>query len=223
MNRVTPLSGALLTTGYLFGGFAIGVGIGGVAGSPGHSALAIARDAVAGAIALTCMIVGGARWGRELALRVGAADVRRASRAGAFSFGPIAIVAGLVLTLFEGIIVQRQRGPAIPIHVVYGFLFVPAVFLVASGTTLMLGAGLRLPASKRWRVALMCGVTAAAAHWIVYQLMDTAGWRIGAPDAARRATMIVVTSLGVLAAALAGGATLGYFLSNTSLPRQENS
>ena len=221
MNRLTPLSGALLTTGYLFGGFAIGVGIGGVVGTPGHSGLAIARDVIAGVIALTCMTVGGARWGRELALRVGAPDVRRASRAGAFSFGPIAIVAGLVLTVFEGIIVQQQRGPAIPIHVVYGFLFVPAVFFVASSTALVLGVGLRMQVSKRWRLALMCGVAAAAAHLIVYQVMDKAGWRIGAPDAARRATMIVVTSLGVLAAALAGGATLGYFLSSTG--RQENS
>ena len=221
MSRITPLSGALLTTGYLFGGFAIGVGIGGVVGTPGHSGLAIARDVIAGVIALTCMTVGGARWGRELALRVGAPDVRRASRAGAFSFGPIAIVAGLVLTVFEGIIVQQQRGPALPIHVVYGFLFVPAVFFVASSTALVLGVGLRLPVSKRWRLALMCGVAAAAAHLLVYQVMDKAGWRIGAPDAARRATMIVVTSLGVLAAALAGGATLGYALSRTV--RQENS
>jgi hypothetical protein len=54
---------------------------------------------------------------------------------------------------------------------------------------------------------------------IVYQAMDKAGWRIGAPDAARRATMIVVTSLGALAAALAGGAVLGYFLPTAA--RQE--
>jgi len=34
MNRITPLSGALLTAGYLFGGFAIGVGIGGAVEHP---------------------------------------------------------------------------------------------------------------------------------------------------------------------------------------------
>jgi hypothetical protein len=212
MQRVTPLSGALLTTGYLFGGFVVGVGIGGAVGTPGHSPLALARDVVAGAIALSCMIVGGARWGRELALRVDAPDVRRASRAGALSFGPGAIAAGLVLTVFEGIFVQQQRATALPIHVVYGFLFVPAVFVVASSTVLVLGAGLRITMGKRWRLALACGIAAAAAHLIVYQAMDKAGWRIGAPDAARRATMIVVTSLGALAAALAGGAVLGYFL-----------
>jgi hypothetical protein len=220
MNRVTPLSGALLTTGYLFGGFAIGIGIGGVVGTPGHSPLAIARDVVAGVIALTCMIVGGARWGRELALRFGARDVRRASRAGAFSFGPSAIAAGLVLTVAEGIVVQQQRGPSVPIHILYGFLFVPAVFVVASSAVLVIAAGLRIRPSRRWRLALPCGFAAASAHLIVYQAMDKAGWRIGAPDAARRATMVVVTSLGALAAALAGGSTLGYFLSRVG--RQEN-
>jgi hypothetical protein len=219
MQRVTPLSGALLTTGYLFGGFVIGVGIGGAVGTPGHSLLALTRDVIAGAIALACMILGGRRWGRELALRLDAPDVRRASLAGAFGFGPGAIAAGLVLTVFEGIFVQQQRGPALPIHIVYGFLFVPAVFFVASSTVLVLGAGLRIQASKRWRVALACGLAAAAAHLIVYQAMDKAGWRIGAPDAARRATMIVVTSLGALAAALAGGAVLGYFLPTAA--RQE--
>ena len=35
MDRITPLSGALLTIGYLFGGFVIGVG--GIVGTPGHS------------------------------------------------------------------------------------------------------------------------------------------------------------------------------------------
>ena len=221
MNRITPLSGALLTTGYLFGGFAIGIGIGGVVGTPGHSGLAIARDVVAGAIALTCMIAGGRSWGRELALRFGARDVRRASRAGALSFGPSALVAGLVLTVLEGIVVQQQRGPSLPIHVVYGLLFVPAVFFVASSAVLVMVTGLRVPANTRWRLALACGSAAAAAHLIVYQAMDRAGWRIGAPDAARRATMIVVTSLGALAAAVVGGATLGYCLSRVA--RQENS
>lgn len=221
MNRITPLSGALLTTGYLFGGFAIGIGIGGVVGTPGHSSLAIARDVVAGAIALACMIAGGRAWGRELALRLGVRDVRRASRAGALSFGPSALVAGLVLTVLEGIIVQQQRGPSLPIHIVYGLLFVPAVFFVASSAVLVIVTGLRIPANTRWRLALACGGAAAAAHLIVYQTMDRAGWRIGAPDAARRATMIVVTSLGALAAAVVGGATLGYCLSRVA--RQENS
>jgi len=104
---------------------------------------------------------------------------------------------------------------------VYGFLFVPAVFFVASSAVLVLGAGLRIDKNRRWRLALTCGIAAAAAHLVVYRMMDRAGWRIGAPDAARRATMIVVTSLGALAAALAGGATLGYFLSRVA--RQENS
>jgi hypothetical protein len=39
--------------------------------------------------------------------------------------------------------------------------------------------------------------------------MELAGWQVGAPGAAQRATMLVVTGLGAFAATLAGGATLG--------------
>ena len=125
-----------------------------------------------------------------------------------------------MLTVLEGIFVEQHRGPALPIHVVYGFLFVPAVFVVASTTALILATGFHMQTKKRWQLALACGFAAAAAHLIVYQAMDRAGWRIGAPDAARRATMIVVTSLGALAAALAGGAVLGHFLSSAVRPEK---
>src|SRR4029078_11205808 len=118
---------------------------------------------------------------------------------GALSFGPGALVAGLALTALEGLVVQQQRGHSLPIHVVYGFLFVPAVFFVASSAVLVLGAGVRIDKTRRWRLALPCGVAAAAAHLIVYQMMDKAGWRIGAPDAARPAAMIVVNSPEALA------------------------
>jgi hypothetical protein len=219
MRRMTAASGALLTTGYLFGGFAVGIGIGSVIGTPAHSGIALARNIVAGVLALSCMVVGGAYWGRELAVRVDAVDLRRATRAGALSFGPSAIVAGLVLTLLEGLIVQEHRGPALPIHVVYALLFVPAAFFVASTSGLVMGIGLGLQRSTPWRLALTCGVAAGGAHWVVYRIMDGAGWRIGAPDAGRRATMIVVTSLGALAAALAGGAALGATLARSRRDR----
>jgi hypothetical protein len=53
------------------------------------------------------------------------------------------------------------------------------------------------------------GAAACVAFLTIYLLMDLAGWRVGGPDTAKRATMLVVTGLGSLGAALAGGAALG--------------
>jgi hypothetical protein len=62
---------------------------------------------------------------------------------------------------------------------------------------------------KEWRIALTTGAASALAFLIVYLAMDAAGWRVGSPGAARRATMLVVTALGSLSATIAAGAALG--------------
>jgi len=52
--------------------------------------------------------------------------------------------------------------------------------------------------------------------------MESLGWIVGAPNAAARATMLTVMSLGNIAAALAGGAVLGRSLSRLrNRPRME--
>jgi hypothetical protein len=217
----TPASIALLTVGYLFGGFLVGIGLGFAIGTPGHGAFQMVRNIVAGILAVTGMSVAAARWGRAIALRTNAPDVRRATLAGALSFGPAALLVGLALTGAEVAIVGQGRGPKVPIHVLYGFLFVPGSFVIASVSALILGVGLRRRGGELVRLALTTGVAACAAYLVIYLLMDAAGWRVGGPDAAKRATMLVVTGLGSLGAAFAGGAAMGSVLLRPA-PRRPN-
>jgi hypothetical protein len=56
------------------------------------------------------------------------------------------------------------------------------------------------------------GLVAAAVFLVVNLLMEGAGWVVGAPRAAERFTMLTVMFVGNLAAALAGGALLGWQL-----------
>lgn len=216
-SSATPASVALLTTGYLFGGIFVGMALGVGIGSPTPGAFHMTRNVAAGVIAVACMTIAGIAWARRLAAMVSAPDLRRAGWAGALSFGPAVMVAGLVLTVLEQRIVERGGGGSLPLHVVYGMLFVPAVFFVAAASAWIIGVGLRRTAGEQRTLALTTGVAAAGAYLLVYLLMDLAGWKVGAPDAGRRATMLVVTGLGSLAAALAGGAAIGLAFSPRSL------
>lgn len=210
----TPASVALLTTGYLFGGIVVGIALGTVIGSPAPGAFHTTRNVLAGVIAVACMSVAGVAWSRRLAYMVAAADLRRAEWAGALSFGPTALVAGLVLTVLEQRFVERGGG-SVPIHIVYGLLFVPATLFVASASAWILGVGLQRTVAEQRSLALRGGLSAAAAYFVVYLLMELAGWKVGTPNAGKRATMLVVTGLGSLAAALGGGAAIGAVLARS--------
>lgn len=204
----TPISVALLTTGYLFGGIFVGLALGIALGSPTPGAVHMVRNVLAGVVAVACITVAGVAWARQLARTIGAPDLRRAGWAGALSFGPSVVVAGLVLTVLEKRVVEQGGGP-LPIHVAYGVLFVPAAFFVASMSAWVVGVGLRRTPAEGRMLALTTGLAAAGAYFLVYLLMDFAGWKVGAPDAGKRATMLVVTALGSLAAALGGGLAIG--------------
>lgn len=201
---------ALLTAGYLVGGMVAGVLLG-----RALDALPVPvplRRTLATAVALTAVIFAGAGWGRAVGRLAGSPEEKRLARAGALSFGPTVVFTGWALAVLEGAIVQRGWGPQLPIHIVFTLLFVPAAFLVAAVGGLGLGLALR---SRRLagKVALGAGCAAAAAFLLVDLLMDSIGWRVGAPGAAQRATMLTVTTLGSLAAALAAGAVIGTVVS----------
>jgi hypothetical protein len=210
-TSTSPASVALLTVGYLFGGLVVGIALGTVIGSPAPGVFHMTRNVLAGVIAVTCMSIAGVAWSRRLAYMVAATDRRRADWAGALSFGPSVLVAGLVLTVLEQRVVERGGG-SVPIHIAYGMLFVPAAFFVASTTAWIIGAGLRRSGAEQRSLALTTGLAAAGTYFVVYLLMDLAGWKVGAPNAGKRATMLVVTGLGSIGAALAGGAAIGAVL-----------
>ena len=177
----------------------------------------LAKNVLAGIVALTAMMVAAGAWARAISRAAGCGEDRRVAWAGALGFGPVVIVTGVALTLLEGLILEDGTAPTLPVHVVFTILFVPATFLVAGVAALTLGWVVNDLASA-WRPAAMTGLAAAGAFLVADVLMDLAGWRVGGPNAAARATMLVVTTLGVTAAALAGGAVLGASLARVPGP-----
>jgi hypothetical protein len=100
----------------------------------------------------------------------------------------------------------------VSVHAVYTLVFVPATALIAASGAYALGQALR-----DWRfgirLSLVAGVSAAVAFLLSALLMAALGWRVGAPRAAERATMLVVTAVGAAAAAILAGGAIGYVLS----------
>jgi len=62
------------------------------------------------------------------------------------------------------------------------------------------------------RLSARAALAAVIAFLAVDVLMYALGWRVGAPNAAKRATMLVVTMLSASAAAIAAGAAIGAML-----------
>jgi hypothetical protein len=202
---------ALITAAYLFGGLLLGLLAGvGINGLPMHVP-ELTKIVLSIFPVLAIVTTASAGWGRSVAGLTGSGESRRMAWAGALSFGPGVVLLGIGLTLLEVAVVERGDGPALPVHVVFTLLFVPAVFVIAGAVGLALGV-----AHKSWglaaRLAFGSGLAAAVAFLILDVVMDAFGWRVGAPGAARRATMVTVTLLGNLAAALAGGAVIGIVL-----------
>ena len=159
---------------------------------------------------------GGAFWGFLLARFHGLPNRKGASIAGSLSFGVGVIGAADLLGSLERVLVQGHRLPGVPIHVIFTLLFVPATFLVATvgASAILLVSGSRV----RWfPSALAAGVAAALSFLAVDLLLDALGFRVGAPHAVERATMLTVAFLGSTGAALSAGASLGRFLSTGSV------
>lgn len=206
--RIAALS-ALTTAIFLIGGMLAG-GLGGnlVFGSlPGHT-LDVVRITLSALPALATVIASGALWGLIMATITGAGERSRMAWAGALGFGPTVLGVAIALTLLEEILVQRGLLQALPIHILFTLLFVPAAAIVAAVGALALGRVSRTPAQAK-RLALISGLVGGIAFLIVNVLMDAAGWRIGAPGAAERFTMLTVAFAGSSAAALTAGAALG--------------
>jgi hypothetical protein len=211
LRRQTLLS-ALATAACLSGGLLLGLSAG-IAFSNLPMHIPNQTLNIMSAILMICILfVCGAAWGVAIGKISAAANLRRMQWAGALSFAPSIILGALTLAYLERIIVERGQGPDLPVNIVFTILFVPAVFFIAGTSGLALGIAQR---SLRLglRLAAGSGLAAALAFLIVDLLMDALGWRVGAPGAAERATMLTVMLVSNLAAALAGGGALGYQLS----------
>lgn len=167
---------------------------------------------------LLCCGLGGLLWGRHLA---GAFGPRgrgwRMGAAAGLGFGLSAAAALRTLTGAEAMLLERElRGePTMPMHLAFGLTFGLATFEVVAGTTLalLLAAGWRAAALPR---ALRIAIAGAAVFVAISAVMDFLGWRVGAPNAEARFTMVVVTALALVLATLTAGALLGRTLARAA-------
>jgi hypothetical protein len=66
------------------------------------------------------------------------------------------------------------------------------------------------------KAALICGVAAALAYFLVDRYMVSQGWVLGQPQINGASVMITIMLYGISAAALTGGGILGWFLHDAS-------
>ena len=160
-------------------------------------------------VVLACAAAGGALWGRAVARATGT-RVRRVAAHAALGFGLATVVAVAALTGIEtALLAHAQAGGTVPMHVAFAALFPTATGFVVLATVLAAGLGARVATARAVRAAARCALAATAAFLAVVVAMDAAGWRVGAPDAEARFTMVVVTIAGlVLATAVAGALAL---------------
>jgi len=214
---------ALTTALYLFGGLLLGFGLAiAVSGLPGHLLSESTRNVLAGVTIFTVLILAGAAWGRAIARLTGSSNGRRMVWAGALSYGPGVLLAGVVLSLLEVVVVERRGGPDLPVHNVFTILFVPAAFIVSSLGGLAIGLAHR-DGKQTVRLTLGSGLAGAAAFLVIDLTLDALGFRVGAPRAEERATMLTVMMTGNLGAALAAGAVIGALLGKSIASKPSHS
>lgn len=210
------LRGAGFTVLTLFGGLLVGLLSGDLLfkALPGSSLddPALLHMVIAAVPALGGFLAGGAVWGVQMGKLAHSENRRRLAWAGMLGFGPITIILALGLSIAEPFLIANL---ALPLHRVFTLLFVSAAFLIAGVSAGSIGYGLgdkTLALSLFWRV----GGAAAGTFLVVNLIMEGAGWVVGAPGAAERATMVTVMGLGNLAAALVAGGVMGRLLARPS-------
>lgn len=209
-SRRYTLLGATYTAFYLVGGMLVGFGLGFLVhgGLPGHLREGL-RIALGSAAALTGVLAGGALWGSRLGRLGGLGRPQRTASFGGLGFGLAIVLAVVLLSVIEVQVLESGRGPSLAVHVLYTLLFVPAAALVAAGGALALCLAAGCRAHEAAGLFSRAGLAAGAAFLTVNLAMDALGWRVGAPGAVERATMLTVTLVGAFGAALAGGAVVG--------------
>ena len=166
------------------------------------------RVPISGLLATSIVSVAAGWWGRHMARLTGLGDERRIAWAAGLAVGPSVLLVGVSLAVAEPKLIAQSAHDGLPIHVAYSLVFVPAAVLIAASGGLALGFGardVRLGAS----LAVRSGLSGGLAFLIIDLLMDALGWRVGGPNAGQRGTMVVVSTLGAIGAALAAGAALG--------------
>lgn len=209
----TKLRAAIATALLPSGGLIAGVALGDLvfAGLTAHTAAPL-RVTLAATPALAGITLGSGLWGMYIERLSGLGRSRRMALAGILGFVPMTFGLAVALQLIEPLAV-KAAGPAIPIHRLFTLLFVPTAFLVGASMSFAIASTLRDWRSGR-RLAILGGLAAAVAFLLIDLAMEAAGWKVGAPGAARRLTMLTVAFVGAIGAGFATGLVIG-----SALPR----
>lgn len=205
---------AALTTRDVVGGLLLAAAAGGVFDALATPLPVLPRRIFSVAIAMAVLFQAMNLWSRDMARLAGQPGAQPIGTAGALLLAVLFGTVGFALGMTEPFVVGRAASQGVQIHQVYMILFITATLLIAAAGTFTLGRGLcgnRLAV----RLAMGSGIAAATAFLAVALTMDAVGWRVGAPDAAKRATMVVVTTLGLIAAGIAAGAVIGVKFTRT--------
>jgi len=156
----------------------------------------------------------GYMWARSLSSRSGLTNNKMMNFAGGLAFtllvmgGRLLVVTHDPRNIFGPLFHYKQ-------YLLYGTVFVIWTGLVVGGTGLTLGISLkdRKLALKLLGTGFLGG---GGTFLVVAFLMDLIGFRVGAPRADERFTMLVVSMLGIWSAALVGSAVFGKILAKTN-------
>jgi hypothetical protein len=212
---MSAVSGAAITTRNIVGGLIVAIGLGGAVDGLATFLRLPVRRSISVVIATTIIYHALKLWLRQMS-DLGRTDfpvarLRRHSLGLAILF----VGVGFTLGVTEPFIVARGALVDLRIHHVYMILFTASTALISAIFTYSLSRGMTSCSNAvRWSVVV--AASCALVFLGVALVMDRAGWRVGAPRAAERATMLVVTALGLVAAAVSGGAILGRLLSSSS-------
>ena len=155
-------------------------------------------------------LIGGGLWGAGIAWLT-RSEITALGRTGARIWSSTAIITGFALGLSQTPIMALARAAPVNLHMLFTIEFALAIGLVTTLNIRTVLAKLGWEQS-RLHVARYIGLVAALGFLSINLIMWFGyGWEVGRPISGRF-SMVTITNLGNLAAALTGGIALGWTL-----------
>jgi hypothetical protein len=159
------------------------------------------------ALLVICCASAAALWGYLISRIANSGFTRPIAIVSASIYTFAIILALALLGRLEPIVVEEQR-LNLPIHIAYTMLFVPAALIVCAlvgGAVGIAAEDSRLAGRLAWRA----GLAGALALLLLNIAQDLLGRRVGGPNASATVTMVTVTLVCMLGAAIAASAAIG--------------
>lgn len=153
-------------------------------------------------------------WGRGLGRVTHQTHPERLAWAAAIAFAATTTIAVNRINHTEVILNRLLFQTKLPVHILFLYIFMAGNGAVVGVT----GAALGL-AKSDWKATLKLGgvgvVIGALTFLTVFLVMELFGFRVGAPGAEERATMLTVMVIGIWSTALVGSGIFGRMLQNS--------